>query len=168
MKLRYFFVVMALLVLAVGAYFYFTPQNKTPVHFHAGFYVYVDGVLQDFSKAEFMHFESCNINTQLNKNTSSSVGKAHLHDNVGDVVHIHEKGAKWGDLFMSINYYFPVGKSIQGFKNGKAISNILKAEIHPYDSVIIVVGDTKRIDMNKYVSITHIKEVESKSESCGT
>ena len=42
MKLRYFFVVMALLVLAVGAYFYFTPQNKTPVHFHAGFYVYVD------------------------------------------------------------------------------------------------------------------------------
>ncbi len=46
--------------------------------------------------------------------------------------------------------------------------NILSKEIVPYKSVIIIEGDIKNIDLNKYVAESHIKEVEKRSESCGT
>jgi hypothetical protein len=38
--------------------------------------------------------------------------------------------------------------------------------IKPYDSVIIIIGDTSGIDVTKTVSRSHIDDVEKRSEGC--
>jgi len=70
-------------------------------------------------------------------------------------------------LFKNIKFTFSEGKPITGYINGKQVDNIPSSLIKPYDSVIIIVGDSSGIDLTKYVSVDHIKEVEKKSESCG-
>jgi hypothetical protein len=142
-------------------------RTKLPIHYHVGFLVYIDGVLQDFSDQKYMEISACRLVKEPQTPQELQIEKAHLHDNVGDVVHVHQPGSTWQDLFTNINFTFPEGKPIAGYINGKQIENILSYPIKPYDSVIIIVGDSSGIDLSKYVTVEYIKEVEKKSESCG-
>ena len=141
------------------------------VHYHAGFKVFIEGKIHEFSDSKYMSIAPCSDNDHKSKRVKSKEElqqeKAHLHDNIGDVVHVHTEGAVWGDLFKNIGFSFP-DSSISGYLNGKPIADILSYDIVPYESVIIAIGDTKAIDTNQYVTYDHIKEIEAKSENCGT
>lgn len=143
-------------------------NEEKEIHYHAGFLVYIDGKLQDFSDTKYMDIEPCKIASEKKEHGNDQREKAHLHDGIGDVVHVQREGAVWSDLFKNIEYSFPKSKQIQGFINGLPVEDILAHPINAYDSVIIVVGDSKNIDINHYVSKEHIKEIEKKSETCGT
>ena len=148
---------------------YQNPNNE--IHFHAGFLVYVNGKLRDFSDPKYMEIESCTDEKSTPKALSKEeeqLEKAHLHDSVGDVVHVHRKGAVWGDLFKNIGFTFPQNQSLSAFQNGKEIQNFLSSPITPFQSIIIVSGDTGNIDLGKSVSLDHIKQIESSSESCAS
>lgn len=179
MKKKILLIAFALSLIA-GLIFFITNSkllitNSKPIHYHAGFLVYIDGQLQDFSDQEYMEISACKIVEQTQTPEEIQIEKAHLHDNVGNVVHVHQKGAVWGDLFKNINFNFPTDGSVIGFINNKLVPNILVDKIRPNESVIIVamskkdiiVDDIKGIDLTKYVTVEHIKEVEKKSESCG-
>jgi len=56
-------------------------QSQQSIHYHTGFLIYIDGILQDFSAQKYIEISAYQIE------------KAHLHDNVGDVVHVHQPGA---------------------------------------------------------------------------
>lgn len=146
------------------------PKAQTEeVHYHAGFRVYIDGRLQDYSAAKYMNIEPCTTGNQAVKEDDQAE-KAHLHDGVGDVVHVHRNGAVWGDLFKNIHVRFDPGEKIVGYSaDGLKIPNILSQPIKPYESVVIVVGDQSEAGeyIKNAVTIEHIKEVESKSETCG-
>ncbi len=92
---------LSLVLLVAIANFYFQDagiQHET--HLHAGFQVYVDGVKQDFSDYQYMEIQPCGITDYGEKTPEEQqLEKAHLHDGVGDVVHVHRAGATWGGPF---------------------------------------------------------------------
>jgi hypothetical protein len=143
-----------------------TVSPSAKIHYHAGFLVYVDGTLQDFSGDQYMNIDFCSIPHAKETPQEIQIGKAHLHDNVGDVVHVHRPGAVWGDLFTNIHYAFPAGKPIAGYVNGQAVPDILRDPIKPYDSVIITVGDSSTVDLTNMVPKSHMVDVEKHSEGC--
>ncbi len=139
------------------------------IHFHAGFQVYVDGKLQDYSDQKYMSLLPCGKTyTDL---ALEQAEKAHLHSQVGDIVHVHRMGATWGDLFKNMRVSFPKSKVILGYTHGKKILNILQQPIYPYDRVIILIGTHKDIKtyLPQQVTISHILKIEKGSfEDCGT
>ncbi|HUQ85110.1 MAG TPA: hypothetical protein VM077_02195 [Candidatus Limnocylindrales bacterium] len=144
-----------------------TPQ---PVHFHAGFQLYIDGKLQDFSGAKYMKEDPCTVDDSEHGIMDEQLEKAHLHDRTGIVVHSHRKNVLWSDLFTNIKYKIPNDKEIKSFVNGKEVKEILNNEINPYDSVVIILGDDKKVQelLKKAVTKDQIIKEEKKSESCGS
>ncbi len=163
------------IILGGSAVFFFVHKNKTTppaeqkVHYHAGFQVYVDGVKQDFSDFKYMNLVPCSKNPKNQPPEDPQLEKAHLHDRVGDVVHIEHEGAVWGDLFKNIHYSFDTTKQIVGYVNDQKVSDIFSTHIKPNDSVVIVVGSQKNVQqyLKNKVTQAHIAEISKKSESCG-
>lgn len=161
-----------LLFLIGGVLLFFQSKSakvEEEVHFHAGFLVFVDGKRQDFSDSKYMHIEPCTDESAphmpLNK-IEEQQEKAHLHDGIGDVIHVHRKNTVWGDLFRNIGFVFPEG-NLTAYLNGKPLADVLSYNILPYESLIIISGDPKGIDLESYVTYEHIQEVEQISENCG-
>lgn len=162
-------IVVLLLLLAGGVRYIKQKQIASiqKVHYHAGFLVYVDGKLQNFSDDKYMHIELCNDHEEKQlEGRELQEEKAHLHDNVGDVVHVHIAGATWGDLFKNINFSFPSDKPLTAYREGREMKDILAVGIIPDDSVILIVGNKTGIETQKYVTKEYIQDVEKKGESC--
>lgn len=138
------------------------------VHYHAGFKVYVDNQLQDYSGYQYMNYTPCSEHDEKKSAEEEQMEKAHLHENVGDVVHIHRSGAVWGDLFTNIKVNLPTDRKIVGYVDGKMVSEIMKKPIEAYTTAIILVGESDASRSGEVVSREHIEEVEKKSELCGT
>jgi hypothetical protein len=170
------FLLIDLIGLGVIGYRFYRPHfpSATPqkVHFHAGFQVYIDGQLQDFSDFKYMNTTPCQERDHMGESTSPEqlqIDKAHLHDGIGNVVHVHVAGGVWGDLFKNIKYDILAKGTPQGYVNGKAVNNILSYPIKGYDSVIILIGKSDSIDhyLPQAVTKDTIIEAEKKSELCG-
>lgn len=114
--------------------------------------MYVNGEKQDYSDWQYMHLELCT--DEQERHEDEQIEKAHLHDGVGDVVHVHREGAVWGDLFKNIGVELAEKPAI------------LQQTIEPNSSVIITIG--KGVENPEYVTEERIKEVEAKSELCGS
>jgi hypothetical protein len=161
-----------LLGVAVAANWLYASPTKDDsheaVHYHAGFRVYIDGTLQDYSDYKYMNFVPCSEHDVKKTPAEEQIEKAHLHDGVGDVVHTHRAGAVWGDLFKNIQVELPKDKQLKGYINGIENEDIMETPIKEYTTAIFVVGDNNASHDKEIVSIEHIKEVEAKSELCGT
>lgn len=168
------FVFLDLVILGgVGYKLYKNSSKPEKAHFHAGFQVYADGKLQDFSDFKYMNTTPCVLRQDMGESESPEdiqMDKAHLHDSIGDVVHAHVKGGKWGDLFKNINYDIIAKGSVHGYVNGKSVDNILQYDIKPYDSVIMLVGKNDNIDQYVPNAVTKdaIVKAENMSETCGS
>jgi len=144
------------------------PIKQDP-HIHAGFIVVKDGQLQDFSDPMYMKIEPCALDSHDDLTPEEQqLEKAHLHDGVGDVVHVHREGATWGDLFENAGISFD--EDLITYINGNPYEgNIYNKEIESYESLVIFEGD-EPLDKESYLdqSITRerIEEVEKISESC--
>ncbi len=161
-------ILVTLLFVVLASYLFITNSpKKVKVHYHAGFKVFVDGTLQDFGRLKYMHDVPCTAK-KVKIKEDPQMEKAHLHDLVTDVVHVHREGGVWGDLFKNMNYSFPSEATVSGYIAGATVSGILNYSIKPDDSVIIVVGDPSLVNLTDFVLIERIKEIEQKSESCGS
>ncbi len=140
-------------VVSLFAYMSYTPKEVEHIHYHAGFIVYVDGVRQDYSDYKYMNLTPCTQEELKPTKEEEQIEKAHLHDGVGDVVHVEQAGSVWGDLFKNIGVTLP------------ADLPVLSEVIEPNSSIVISVGTP--VDKPEKVSLEHIKEVEAKSELCG-
>jgi hypothetical protein len=147
------------------------PHQAQKVHYHAGFIVVEDGKLVDFSKPKFMSFTPCVVASAKEEETSEQmqIEKAHLHDEIGDVIHVEEDDAKWGDLFTNLHY--PINYSeTEAFINGKKVPNIQNMPIKHYQSAVIFIGnnqDTQKF-LNQAVTEQHMIETAAKSRDCGS
>lgn len=144
--------------------------KKEAIHYHAGFQVYKDGELVDFSDLKFMHDEPCTLDGKPaeDDHEDEQIEKAHLHDLVGDVVHVHRKNVVWGDLFKNLEYTFPSGTEF--YLNEEKIETGFTTPIKAYDSLTIFVGEDPLKEENLLMRVTkeHIQEVEKRSETCGS
>lgn len=141
------------------------------VHYHAGFVVFDNAKKVDFSDIKYMHVEPCSIGIEEKSEEETpehkQIEKAHLHDGIGDVVHVHGNGAKWGDLFTNIKY--PIDYSnTTAYADGQKIDELKDYPIKPDASIVIFVGRVDTNLMDEAVTAEQIREAESRSESCGT
>lgn len=187
MKKKLFYLTAIILIGFLGWTTYLSSKKVTPVavpqpekvHFHAGFVVFDNGKKVDFSGLQYMDIEPCKLNEdeeEIQTAEELQHEKAHLHDNVGDVVHSHVEGAKWGDLFANINYSIDNSK-VTAFINGIEVNDIKNIPIKAYDSLIIFVGNVDKQSLasqgpgkkllSQAVTVDHIKQTEMKSETCG-
>lgn len=147
-----------------------TVQPEDEIHYHAGFQVYKDDVLQDFSGLQYMHLESCTEEEHKEEPSAEEeqLEKAHLHDGIGDVIHVHRENVTWKDFFENIKV--DINSEASAYINGKEVENFQDSPINTYDSLVIFEGQNTDTNekLQKAVSKEHIIETESKSESCGS
>lgn len=164
LKRKSWYLLILILAIALTTGFFIL---KKEVHYHAGFQVYVDDEIQDFSDLAYMQIEPCGDEEHKKESEEhEQIEKAHLHDGVDDVVHVHRENAVWGDLFTNIN--FPISDELKAYVNGATVENILNYPITSYDSVVMFQGEINELDEKLKDAVTreHIIEVEGKSETC--
>ena len=165
---KIYIVIFLLIFLILSGIAIYNSANNPPVHYHAGFQIYMNGKLQDYSSTEFMHLKPCGAHENTGDKEDEQLEKAHLHDNVGDVVHVHREGVVWNDVFTKLKVTLPSTKSIAAYINGKQISDVKTYPIKPYDSLVLMIGKKDTSFLKQAVTMDHIKKNEKKSESCGS
>lgn len=167
------YVIFALLIIASLGIIFRSQIQATffpikEIHIHAGFQVYENGKLKSFADIRYMNDKPCGDHGP-GEHVDEQLEKAHLHELVGDVVHVHREGATWGDLFTNLKYPLGADKT-EAYINEKKVENILKEEIKPYDKAVIFIGNREN-DLKPYfakqVTKDHIIKTEKRSEQCG-
>ena len=146
---------------------YFIPKQ---IHAHAGFVVFENDKKKDFSGIKYMEIRPCKVDNSEKEEVVSDEEiqrqKAHLHENVGDVVHVEREGAKWKDLFTNLHYQVDYAK-ITAYVNGKEVKNFQNNQIQAYDSLVVFIGQNKKKELlSQAVAKSHIQGEEKKSEDC--
>lgn len=169
---KYLYMLWAGVLLAVlGATGVFVAQRvfvPKEVHFHAGFKVFEHNQQMDFSDLKYMSVKPCGKNHKEHPSPQEVQDeKAHLHDNVGDVLHSHREGAIWRDLFTNIKYPIDYAQTT-GYINGEQADNWQNKQIKPYDSLVVFIGENDEKYLQEAVTKAYIEKVEKKSENCGS
>src|SRR3989338_2076531 len=157
--------VLGAIIIGLAGIFYSKFFPKKEIHYHAGFKVYVDGKMQDFSGLKYMSIKPCGKEEE-EREENEQMEKAHLHDEIVDVVHVEAENAKWKDLFTNINFKIDPEKPITGFVNGKKTENILNEPIQSYESVVFFVGKVDEKKLKNSVTKDQIKKAEKNNETC--
>lgn len=142
--------------------------HKTPgVHYHAGFVVFQNNKKVDLSDNQYMYFSACSVNNKQDASViNGQIEKAHLHENIGDLVHVEAKGAIWKDLFTNIGFTLDETSSV-GYINGREEPNFLTRPIRPYESLVVFIGDNNRELLNQAVTKDYILDMAKNSTLCG-
>jgi len=115
-----------------------------------------------------MNYTPCSLHDEKKSAAEEQIEKAHLHENVGDVVHVHRSGSMWGDLFTNLKINFPTDKKITSYIDGRKVDVIMNEPINPYTTAIILIGESDASRSAEMISREHIEEVEKQSELCGS
>ena len=155
-------------LVGIKAYKALTTPQKT--HYHAGFVVFNNDKKIDFSKPKYMSISPCILHgneTDDESPSSIQLDKAHLHDFVGDVVHVERTGGTWKDLFTNIHYPMDYSK-VTAYVNGKQVQNIQDQPIIKDDSVVFFIGKNNiQKDLKQAVTVSHIEWEGKHSVECG-
>ena len=145
------------------------PEPK--VHYHAGFIVIKNNQIENFTDVKYQNFKPCTdktVHKEPETEESKQLEKAHLHDYIGDVVHIESNDSKWHDLFKNLKYQINY-KDAKAYLNGQIVTDFQEIKINPYDSLVVFAGQEVDTDkfINQAVTKQHIIDSEIKSEDCG-
>ena len=154
------FLVAAVLVMGIRAASV-RPTVIRHTHYHANFLVTIDGAPVDFSAVKYMApISACSVT--MNQTPTDRV---HMHESIGDVVHVHADGVTWGDFFTNIGYSLGAnyvandsGQVIQSLAtrpvryilNGVAIPNPSGLIIGDKDRLLVVVGSETNAGLLAY------------------
>lgn len=88
----------ALIILVIR---FVTYSGSAQTHYHANFAVYLNGQHETFaSPTYYEEVSACSIN-----GTIQPAQRAHMHDNINSVVHVHDDGVTWGQFFENLGWY---------------------------------------------------------------
>lgn len=117
-------------------------------HYHANFGVFINGKRMEFTAPQ--HYEevaSCSA-------TEKPQGRVHMHDNIGHVVHVHEKLMTWSNFFSIIGLSLTDKSFFDGQQayidgqdgrlkfvlNGKPVLSLANEVIQSEDRLLITFG----------------------------
>lgn len=174
-----FYAFILVFVLGVGAFaFLLNDGNNTmaeeleDTHYHAGFQIYVNGELQDYSDDKYMHYSPCSIEPEEDEHDEDDPkDRIHLHNNVGNVVHVHADDVTWKEIFESLEIDEYLELSQIHYSDGTDWSvEVLNSRPEPYESVIFTFGenDNKDLILDNSVDIQVIEDAEYDVENCGS
>lgn len=78
----------------------FVLLEKTEVHYHANFGVFINGQREEFK--EFTNYEeiqACSGDAGNNPKT-----RTHMHDQLNSIIHVHDNAATWGHFFANVGF----------------------------------------------------------------
>jgi len=79
----------------------FCTYKPDSTHYHANFALYINGKQETFQGAQFYtDTEMCTASTAM-----TPLGRAHMHDNVNNVVHVEDHAVTWGQFFTNLGWY---------------------------------------------------------------
>lgn len=141
-----------------------------PVHYHAAFRIYKDGLEQDYSDIKYMSLQPCTDETEEH-DESENEDTIHLHDLVGDVIHVHASDHVWGDVFKYLK--LATSADTTAYNGSTPIKDPLESPIRAYQSVTFFIGDEpadteKQAILDSAPEKDYIVTKEKKSENCGT
>lgn len=138
-------VLAGVLIMAGLRWFTYVP----PVHHHANFAIYVNGQRETFEgPGYYEEVASCSMDQELPEQ------RAHLHDNVNDVVHVHDQAVTWGNFFENLGFSVANGflqtnrglyvsspdSSLYFILNGQQVEDIASRVITSEDKLLITYG----------------------------
>ena len=125
---------------------------QASTHYHANFWVFIDGTRVDFSDDAYMEdIAACKVWTK-----KSPEDRVHLHENNMGTIHIHDDGVTWWHFFSNIGYNFTSNmliddkgntywidgsKKVLFFVNGKQVDNPFNTQIYSEDLLLISYWD---------------------------
>ena len=148
----------AALILAVRFIAY---QPEEGVHYHANFAVYLNGQREQFKDIfYYIGGESC---TGEAEHAMTPHARAHLHDNVNDVVHVEDEAVTWGQFFQNMGWVVDpkvirtpdqvllagAVNKVSFMLNGEKIDNIVSRVIGDKDRLLVAFGSTGSEDLQK-------------------
>ena len=87
-------------IVAVLAIRFAIYQPPAKIHYHANFAVYINGQRELFKgPAYYAETKLCQA-----ASVETPIERAHLHNNVNSVVHVHDHAVTWGQLFANLNW----------------------------------------------------------------
>lgn len=164
-SLRVIIALIVLVIILALLYFLGKKRPSEDVHYHAGFKIYVDHNIQDFSKSEYMHIDPCSEEVVHEEDIPQE--RAHLHDGIGDVVHVHSQRATWGDLLTTLRFS-KEEKDINFYLNGQKTSDLTDVIIKPYDRMLLLIGkgEASQEELDSVPAKDMIEQAEKNTESC--
>lgn len=85
-----------LLLLAIR----FASYHPAHTHYHANLAVYLNGERETFASPSYYEdVANCNAYEQM-----TPLHRTHMHNNVNDVVHVHDKAVTWGQFFTNLGW----------------------------------------------------------------
>ena len=127
------------------------PDNEGP-HYHANFAVFLNGERLDLSAMHYMQDVSA---CKANPGVILAVERAHMHEGIHDVVHVHHEGATWGHFFQNIGFalgddffisdrgdrYFAEGdRQLKFVLDGLRVPSVFNRVIESEDRLLISFG----------------------------
>ena len=86
-------------VVVLGVRF-FAYQPPARVHYHANFALYVNGQREQFEDPRYYsEAEMCSAETE-----NEPAERAHMHDNINNVVHVEDSATTWGHFFTNLGW----------------------------------------------------------------
>jgi len=134
-------------------------------HHHAEFQVYIDGERRDLAGLDYMYFAPCRV-YDFGERELEEIDRAHLHDYVGDVVHVHDDGLTWRVLLTNLNFE---GEFIGYNEEGVLVEGMMDEEISAYNSVIFSNTELENIHelVGELKGADYVREVEVVAVECG-
>ena len=78
----------------------FATYKVESVHYHANFALYVNGQREEFKGiGYYTEVESCSLDKSM-----VPTERAHMHDNVNNVVHVEDHAVTWGQFFTNLGW----------------------------------------------------------------
>lgn len=147
-------------------------QTEEEVHYHAGFKIFQNNEQMDFTDISYMWLEPCEAHSDDEEETNDAQDTEfiHLHDSVGDVIHIHAAGATWGNVFEYLRLQDIDPSRITAYANGEIVADPLQKSVEPYQSLIFLIGENPTIvpsELSNYITKEYVMDVESNGENCG-
>ncbi len=128
----------------------FIAYDPQDVHYHADFALFVDGERYPFDRFSFYEeVTACGGDGLLDPAT-----RAHMHDEINYIVHVHDDAATWGHFFANIGmtagdtvfkvdtdvYVEQEGVELHYILNDKPVRTIANRVIESEDTLLISIG----------------------------
>ena len=162
---------------------FFTYKPET-VHYHANFALYVNGQKEQFKGMQYYtEAEMCTLDTSM-----TPTGRAHMHDNVNNVVHVEDHAVTWSQFFANLGWYMgpdfiqsPDGTMYKEDGNAKLhviidgqdytdLGGVANTVIKDQDKLLVSFGDesdsTLRQQYNAIPGTAHHYDVTKDPASC--
>ena len=148
----------ALIILAIRFFTY----DAGYVHYHANFAVYINGQQEQFKGSTYYEEETaCKAESHM-----TPEDRVHMHDDVYDVIHVHDHAATWGHFFENLGwavgkdfvktrdtlYQNNNGNTLHIMLNGQnltGISSVTNQVIGNEDKLLLGFGDVGNDELQK-------------------